>query len=383
MTDTTAKPKMLTGVSYGLTALMLTGTYAVCTCAVTGISTAGALACTLICLLCSLGSKNSVLTPDAFLLVPVIFVLGKAGAFELFLSVLIGAIAFLIISHFVKSKKIPDCVIAGASLGLALSATVLITNDYFGIGAFGATAFDMLKTYRSLGFHPHFRGLLYGTITLFLMITYPFKCRKLSKIIPQEFITLVIPTVLNLFLNPDRALTTVNEATAFAPENCRTLSLAAQQFNGGISVLTVLEGAFTVALILTAYTSAEKKDNIRLFAGNVCSSAVTGLPVRQFEVRGYSVISAITACVGAILIFGIFPQIISRVPLHSVGALLIVSCWQNVPYRLLASSFKEKSALDIIAVLVTAACFLILRPAAALLVCLLFFAAVKVVRRGK
>ena len=374
---------MLTGVSYGLTALMLTGTYAVCTCAVTGISTAGVLACTLICLLCSLGSKNSVLAPDAFLLVPVIFVLGKAGAFELFLSVLIGAIVFLIISHFIKRKKIPDCVIAGASLGLALSATVLITNDYFGIGAFGMTAFDMLKTYRSLGFHPHFRGLLYGTITLFLMITYPFKCRKLSKIIPQEFITLVIPTVLNLFLNPDRALTTVNEPAAFSPESCRTLSLAAQQFNGGISVLTVLEGAFTVALILTAYTSAEKKDNIRLFAGNVCSAAVTGLPVRQFEVRGYSVISAITACAGAILIFGIFPQIISRVPLHSVGALLIVSCWQNVPYRLLVSSFKEKSALDIIAVLVTAACFVILRPAAALLVCLAFFAAVKVVRREK
>ncbi len=370
-------------ISYGLTALMLVGTYAVCTCAVTGISTAGVLACTLICLLCSLGLKNSVLAPDAFLLVPVIFVLGKAGWFELFVSAMLGAVIFIILSHFIKNKKLPDCIIAGASLGLALSATVLITNDYFGIGAFGATAFDMLKTYRSLGFHPHFRGLLYGTITLFLMITYPFKCKKLSKIIPQEFITLVIPTVLNLFLNPDRVLTTVNEAAAFAPEKCRVLSLAAQQLNGGISVLTVIEGAFTAALILTAYTSAEKKDNIRLFAGNICNSAVTGLPVRQFEVRGYSVISAITACAGAILIFGIFPQIISRVPLHSVGALLIVSCWQNVPYRLLASSFKEKSALDIIAVLVTAACFLILRPAAALLVCLAFFAAVKVVRREK
>ena len=383
MTDTTEKPKMLAGISYGLTALMLTGTYAVCTCAVTGISTAGVLACTLICLLCSLGAKNTVLAPDAFLLVPVIFVLGNAGAFELFLSVFTGSVLFVAISHFLKGKRLPDCVIAGASLGLALSATVLITNDYFGIGAFGATAFDMLKTYRSLGFHPHFRGLLYGTITLFLMITYPFKCKKLSKIIPQEFITLVIPTVLNLFLNPDRALTTVNEAAAFMPENCRTLSLAALQINGGISLLTVLEGAFTVALILTAYTSASSKNNIRLFAGNLCNSVVTGLPVRQFEIRGYSVISALTACVGAILLFGVFPQIISRVPLHSVGAMLIVSCWQNVPYRLLASSFKEKSALDIIAVLVTAACFVIMRPAAALLVCLAFLAAVKVVRREK
>ena len=370
-------------ITYGLTALMLTGTYAVCTCAVTGTGTAGVLACTLICLLCSLGSRSTVLAPDAFLLVPVIFVLGKAGRFELFLSVMLGAVIFIILSHFIKNKKLPDCIIAGASLGLALSATVLITNDYFGIGAFGATAFNMLKAYRSLGFHPHFRGLLYGTITLFLMITYPFKCKKLSKIIPQEFITLVIPTVLNLFLNPDKALTTVNEPASFSAGFGGMAEFAAFRFDGGISALTVIEGAFAVALILTAYTAAQKKDNLRLFAGNLCSSAAAGLPVRQFEVRGYSAISAIIACAGAILIFGVFPQTVSRIPLHSIGAMLIVSCWQNVPYRLLASSFREKSVLDIIAVLASAACFVLLRPAAALLVCLAFFAAVKVVRREK
>ncbi len=370
-------------ISYGLTALMLTGTYAVCACAVTGAGTAGVLACTLICLLCSLGSHGTVLAPDAFLLVPVIFVLGKAGRFELFLSVMLGAVIFIILSHFIKCQKLPDCIIAGASLGLALSATVLITNDYFGIGAFGATAFDMLKAYRSLGFHPHFRGLLYGTITLFLMITYPFKCKKLSKIIPQEFITLVIPTVLNLFLNPDKALTTVNEPASFSAGFGGITEFSAFHFSGSISVLTVIEGAFTVALILAAYTSAEKGGNIRLCIGNACSSLTAGLPVRQFEVRGYSVISAVTACAGAIIVFGVFPQMITRIPLHSVGSMLIVSCWQNVPYELLASSFKEKSVLDIIAVLTVAACFVILRPAAALLVCLAFFAAVKVVRRGK
>ena len=58
--------------------------------------------------------------------------------------------------------------------------TILQTNNYFGINATGVSAVDMLLSYRSFGFHANWRTVLYGTIVLVLMITYPRKFKKAS-----------------------------------------------------------------------------------------------------------------------------------------------------------------------------------------------------------
>ena len=88
---------------------------------------------------------------------------------------------FVALSKKFKNYKLNTAVKSALSLSLAFSVTALLTTHYFGIGAEGFTVIEILKTYRSLGFHPNWRGVFYGTITLFCMITYPFKFKKANK----------------------------------------------------------------------------------------------------------------------------------------------------------------------------------------------------------
>ena len=55
-----------------------------------------------------------------------------------------------------KLKKIfSEPVNSGIMLAGALTATVLFTTNYFGIGATGENVTEMVKSYISLGFHPN------------------------------------------------------------------------------------------------------------------------------------------------------------------------------------------------------------------------------------
>ena len=199
----------------GLTGAMLLGSYALCAAACVGLGLLNVFFCVVICSLFSIKLKDKIYAPDVFLLIPVHYVVSECGNYYLPICIIGGAIIYYLLSKVLKRNNRIKSIMAWATLMLALVATVILTNQYFGIGATGSTAIEMLKSYRSLGFHPHFRGLLYGTITLFAMITYPFKFRKLNKILPAEFMTLFVPLVLNLFLNPEKELTTVNEIDSF------------------------------------------------------------------------------------------------------------------------------------------------------------------------
>jgi hypothetical protein len=165
----------------GLTGAMLLGSYALCTAASVGLGLWNVFFCIVICSLFSVKLKNKIYAPDVFLLIPVHYVVSECDSYYLPICIVGGVIIYYLLSKTIKRNHRINSVIAWVTLILALVATVILTNQYFGIGASGSTAIEMLKSYRSLGFHPHFRGLLYGTITLFAMITYPFKFRKLNK----------------------------------------------------------------------------------------------------------------------------------------------------------------------------------------------------------
>lgn len=363
------KNKIFSDFLSGIYGAMLLSAYSLCFCAVTGINITVGLFCIAICALFSVKSENKLFCPDVFLLMPVLFVVLSGTGKLLPISILCGTIFCCIFEKAFKSISIPDCVIGGAGLGLALLATILLTNNYFGIGANGATAFDMLKSYRSLGFHPHFMGLLYGTITLFTMITYPFKFRKLNKYIPAEFITLLIPLILNLFLNPQPELTTINEA-AFEKITLTDLSV----FNRLSSVTSAeisvaIKGSFVLGLILCFYKN-KKESSFSFYGSNALSGVLCGFPVRPFEVKSYSFISALVTIILSCAVIILCPGIISRLPMHSIGALLIVSTWQKAPYKYVASAFKSKKAIHILIAIFIIVSFVVLDIFSACLLCL-------------
>ncbi len=342
MSNLFKKDNIKTDILSGLTGAMLLGSYALCTAASSGLVLWNVFFCVVICSLFSLKLKNKIYSPDAFLLLPVHFVVSECGDYYLPVCLVSGVVIYYILARFTKKNNFIYGISAWATLLLALFATIILTNQYFGIGAFGSTAFEMLKSYRSLGFHPHFRGLLYGTITLFAMITYPFKFRKLNKFLPAEFMTLLVPLILNLILNPEKELTTINEIVNF--EYYKYNPPVPFGFSGNLEatdISALIIGSVFLGFVLFLRSSEENKTK-NTFA-NLTSAVFSFLPVRQFDINSYSPVSAIVTIitVGAVII--LCPNILSRIPMHCVGALLIVSVWQQIPYKKLSLLFKKSA----------------------------------------
>lgn len=362
-------PKSLIQQSgFGLSAALLIFAYALCTVAVLGQGLELVLFVCVACAVCSLLLKNEVFSTNLYLIVPLFFVFTNASAFAGILSACLGGLIFLIISKLSNKPRLPVSVIAGGALGLSLAGTILLTNTYFGIGATGSTPFEMLQSYRSLGFHPHFMGLLTGTITLFTMITYPFKFKKLNKYIPAEFITILIPYIINLFLNPVKELTAINE-TGFFNRLFTDFNLSSEFFSISPSeITTIMQSSFAIALILLGFSSCSQSDDaIPTAIGNIFS----GLSVKKYDVRGYGIISCIVVILVTTLTITIFPHALARVPLHSVGAMLIVSGWQTLPYKKIGAVVKSKSFLSIIAMLICAISFVLCNIFSACIVCII------------
>lgn len=320
-------------ITSGLTGALLLGSYSLCAAASLGLGLWNILFCIIICSLASVKLKNKIYAPDAFLLIPAHYVISECGIYYLPVCITVGALFYLILSKFIKKNNRINSIIAWVTLILALIATVILTNLYFGIGSTGSTAIEMLKSYRSLGFHPHFRGLLYGTVTLFAMITYPFKFRKLNKRLPAEFMTLLIPLIMNLFLNPQPDLTTVNEIESFK------IPFDFPGSSPEVDSLALISGCLYFGFLL--FIRSSKKASAQNTYANIAGGLISFLPARQFDINSYSVISAITTIVVSTIVIFLFPEALARIPMHCVGALLIVSAWQQVPYKNLSLLFKK------------------------------------------
>ncbi len=372
--------KIFKDVCSGLTAAMLVGSYSICLCSILGFGLWQVLFCCVICFLLSIENKNAVFSPDAFLLLPVLYIVSSgAGAF-LPVAAIISVLIATVLNKVLNRKNIPDYVFAGGGIGLALTVTIIITNNYFGIGAFGTTALEMLKSYRSLGFHPDFRGLLYGTVTLFAMITYPFKFRKLNKHLPAEFMTLLVPLILNLFLNPVKELTTINEISTFNRLNFNDL-LYDFSFDGisNNQITATIKASVVLGILIYLYLSKNDERKNRHLLADFGTTFLSGLPVRTFHTGSFSVVSAITAIVATTAVIFFFPHFLSRIPEHCVGALLIVSAWQNIPYNKIAAAFKENSIVSLVVIIASIVIFIVCDLFIAVILCLLM--ALPVARR--
>ncbi len=318
-------------ISFALSNFALVFTYSLCCAAALGQGLSAVVFISVACFVTSVMLKNKVLCPNPLLLVPLIFVFSKDNTVLGMLSLFSGGILYVLLRKFLSKIHISEALFRSFKIALALCATVLFTNIYFGIGAQGNTPVKMLSSYISLGFHPHFTGLLTGTITLFMMITYPFKFKRLNRYLPAEFISLAVPFLINLFLNPCRELTLINETNFFT-----TLSLAdilgcfTLNIDGSDLLIKLLSG--TLVFLFTFFILFSQKDNKETFlcgAAQISIAALPCIPVNTKAVRGASPRSVLISAVLSIAVCIAFPPLLSRLPLHSVGALLIVSSWQE------------------------------------------------------
>lgn len=258
--------------------------------------------------------------------------------------------AFLMRSNNLKKKLNENYILGSVSLSTAVIMTVLITTLYFGIGATGNTVMEMIKSYRSLGFHPNWRGILYGTIVMVIMITFPRKFKTISKYISSEFLALLAAFLLNLWLIPRGSVEVIpllNKADYFPHNPLNAASILS--FNS-IAVIFISGFALSVLMVIAGAKNPER--NSIYSSAAILLQADTGYFFPSAASIKFSdiiegIISALVMALWLIPSHGF-----ERLPLSACAVVLIVSGWHNVKWGAIAKSFSSvKNAVLFFAVI--------------------------------
>lgn len=332
-------------IGFGLTAVAVLLPCCISAAACLGLNLWYALFTAVICAILSAACSQRLLVPSTFGLLPAVFLLSVCGLSSVPFALVGGALLFFLFTRKPFQKfKLPPSVLCGILLGLSFSATVWFTAQYFGIFATGKTVLEMLKSYRSLGFHPNWDGLLYGTITLFAMITFPFKFKKSSRFVPEEFFSLALPFLLSLLLVPDPSVASINElgslSNFLSGFSVKTVLPFLSGIGGSFSVLYIIKAAFCFAVILLLCRPAQKNDVPGFAVSNALTGVGGGFALEERPIRGYTPLSAVTAVLVLSVVFFFCPSLLARIPMHSLGVILICNGWKKVNYASLGKVFK-------------------------------------------
>ncbi len=249
-------------------------------------------------------------------------------------------------------SKFKDSSIAiGIIIATALVVTVLQTTNYFGIGATGNTAREMIQSYVSLGFHGNWRGVLYGTIVMVIMITFPRKFKKLNKTVHASAIALLLTLVLNYFLNPSDMITSINEVKSLDFEFGSDFNISAW----GI-VFSILCGIITGLsnTVLLSKDECSNKDYVTTGIVNVLLSPFFCFIPQKIN---KSFVKNIPVALTTALIIFLIKDLIIRMPVHSCAVVLIVGAWQAIEWKKLKYAFNNP--LTVISFIIPIIIFLI------------------------
>ena len=275
------------------------------------------------------------LIPTLFNFLILSFVFSSFGSIAATVSLLSAAIV-LCFGHYIsqKTNKIRNSsVISGLMLGTAIVMTVMQTTNYFGIGASGLTPREMIASYLSLGFHGNWRGVLYGTITMVILITFPRKFKTASKIISPMFISLAVSLGLNYFLNPPDMITAINEAGPFTFEYSTNITLSGIVVSILLGIVTGLSDIYSMSC-----NNYSKKEYLTTGIINIFLSPIMCFVPKKIN---KSIIQGIPAALILALFIIIFKDNLARIPVHSCAVILIVSAWENVKWKRVKNAFTS------------------------------------------
>ena len=343
-------------LSCGITAFLLIFSYSICFAASLQLNIWYALVTAVTSSLISVSLKSRVLAPDTFFTVPLLMILATGTNALMPFCVIGGALIYFAFSKKAEKAELHPAVTGAITINLAFSVTALLTTHYFGIGADGFTVSEILKNYRSLGFHPNWRGVFYGTVTLFAMITYPFKFKKADKYFPAEAFSLILPLILNLWLNPEQEYTPINEIASladFMKQDAISFFLPSLSTDFHMTVgnyANTFQATIAMGLLLLIFKADKTRKDSETTA-NIINGIEGGFPVRTYEIRDYSLTSAITSIFLVIFFCFLADDILLRIPLHSLSVVLIVSAWKQVKFKALSDGFRS-GAFGIISVII-------------------------------
>ncbi len=296
-------------------------------------------------------AKNEKIMPVYLSFMILRYAIVSFGGIIAFWACIVCGIMLIISSFFADKLKttVTSPAVSGTMLATALTVTVLFTTHYFGIGAKGNTVMDMIDSYISLGFHPNWRGVLYGTIVMVIMITFPRKFKKLTKTVSAPFIAIVATLILNLFLNPTDMATAINEIHDGTKSDAYFYLLSSKaafyellDFKDIIAVVLIGTALFvTCFYAISSNEKAEKKDYIIGGVANGICGGIFRFPFPYGINKDKSnILPRITAAGIMFLLFYFGEEIMLRIPIHSCAVVVIVGAWQSVKWNELKKVFN-------------------------------------------
>ncbi len=306
---------------------------------------------------CVIGASNprKIPSPMPAAFVVLFYAANTIGLSGAMLSCVVAGVLLLFTASIQFNKaffKISPVALGGLTFAIALVLCITQVNNYFGIGVPQGTAIDTLSAYRSFGFHPNWRGILFGTITLVIMITFPIKFKKLSKRISASFVSIVVTTLLNFLLNPDAEKSAIEEVGNFSRflfPSMGDISL----FDANSTVL-LQSLVYAVALVVIYFTETLLKEHrsttIRhslTFKGliaavcPVCEGLIGG------EMQSYGATRFTGVLCGILMmIFSIVAHpFIVRVPIATLAVIIICTAWQSVQFKAIKHIFEKPGAI--------------------------------------
>lgn len=260
-----------------------------------------------------------------------------------FCAFLICGILLIASSFFYEKLKtlFASPAVSGVMLATALTVTVLFTTDYFGIGATGNTVREMIASYVSLGFHPNWRGVLYGTIVMVIMITVPRKFKKFSKTFSASFIALAATLLLNLALNPADMATSITEITDGTKANL--LAFLFGEITSFKNIIYAIPSGIALFLVsfyaISQNENSKKSDYIIAGAANAAIGVLAYFPL-PYGIKKKSFLPGITAAAITLFMLYFGESLILRIPLHSCAVVLIVGAWQSMKWGEMKKAFS-------------------------------------------
>lgn len=275
--------------------------------------------------------------PSWWTLLPVYALAFRFGSGAASAAVLIGGVFAFFLSLLpqdTRKRLFTPSVLAGFWLSAALATTALQTTNYFGIGAVGGTVPQIMADYVSLGFHPNWRGVLYGTIVMVVLITYPRKFKQFSKKLSAAFVALAVTLPLHWLLVPHAAGSPVDEIGAFSLGSFLDGAWLAGEIPTS-AIPMILCAGLSLALLMT--WELPEKPIQGLSVASMGCGALGGVPVCT-DGTPRTVLSAVVCAVGTAALY-LVPGL-SRMPVHALAVVLIVTGWQKVPWGAIAHAFK-------------------------------------------
>ncbi len=239
------------------------------------------------------------------------------------IAAFVGCLVMLMIlkTFKIKAKYIGNLsASAGRMLATALTVTVLFTTLYFGIGASGNNVREMIASYLSLGFHPNWRGVLYGTIVMVVMITFPRKFKEFSKTVSAPFIAVILTTALNFLLNPADMITSISEIGEPSFSQFKTIFILSKDtFSAINAILAAVALLFTISPLV--YDNNTNKKNEKKSFGDILPNLTAAGLIAILCVLGNA--------------------FLARIPVHSCAVILIVGAWQTVQWGQFKYAFSN------------------------------------------